>query len=64
MNPKVLIHVVGGIAYWTADSDVDVLLVDEDNIRAGDSPVPITQDWSNLANLALGEAGSRLCKLG
>ena len=44
-KPKVPIHVVGGIAYWSSEGDVDVVVVDEDNIKAGDSPVQLTRDW-------------------
>ena len=46
---KVLIHVVGGVAYWTSSGDVDVIVVDEDNIRAGDPPVQLTREWEALA---------------
>ena len=48
-KPKVLIHVVGGVAYWTSTGDVDVIVVDEDNIRAGDPPVQLTREWVALA---------------
>ncbi len=48
-KPKVLIHVVGGIAHWTTSGDVDVVVVDEDNIRAGDAPVQLSHDWEALA---------------
>ncbi|MCA2997648.1 MAG: hypothetical protein ING75_03500 [Rhodocyclaceae bacterium] len=61
-KPKVLIHVVGGIAYWTVEGGVDVVLVDEDNIKAGDAPVPITHEWTSLAATALGDEVPRLCK--
>lgn len=46
---KVLIHVVGGIAYWTSSGDVEVVVVDEDNIKAGDPPVQLSRDWEVLA---------------
>ena len=48
-KPKVLIYVVGGIAYWTSSGDVDVMVVDEDNIRAGDPPVQMPREWEALA---------------
>ena len=48
-KPKVLIHVVGGVAYWTSSGDVDVIVVDEDNIRVGDPPVQLTREWQALA---------------
>ena len=48
-KPKVLIHVVGGIAYWASSGDVDVMVVDEDNIRAGDPPVQLLREWEALA---------------
>ena len=48
-KPKVLIHVVGGIAYWSSEGNVDVAVVDEDNIKAGDAPVQLSPDWDALA---------------
>lgn len=48
-KPKVLIHVVGGVAYWSSTGDVDIVVVDEDNIRAGDPPVQLTREWEALA---------------
>lgn len=48
-KPKVLIHVVGGIAYWSSDGNVEVAVVDEDNIKAGDAPVHLSPDWEALA---------------
>lgn len=47
-KPKVLIHVVGGVAHWESSGDVDIVVVDEDNIRAGDAPVCVSQDWEPL----------------
>ena len=52
-KPKVLIHVVGGIAYWSSEGDVDVVVVDEDNIKAGDSPVQLTREWEPLVRSSL-----------
>lgn len=48
-KPKVFIHVVGGIAYWSSEGDVDVVVVDEDNIKAGDSAVQLAREWETLA---------------
>ena len=47
-KPKVLIHVVGGIAYWSSNGNVDVAVVDEDNIKAGDAPVQLSPDCEAL----------------
>lgn len=47
-KPKVLIHVVGGIAYWSSTDDVEVICVDEDNINAGDPKVEFSRDWKPL----------------
>jgi len=46
---KVLIHVVGGVAYWTAEGEVDVVLIDEDNIKAGDGRVALSEEWRRFA---------------
>lgn len=47
--PKVLIHVRGGVAtYSVADGRVEVALVDEDNINAGDPPVELEDSWRPL----------------
>lgn len=48
-KPKVLIHVVGDVAYWSSTGDVDIVVVDEDNIRVGDPPVQLTREWEALA---------------
>ena len=45
---KVLIHVSGGVAYWSATGDVEVIHVDEDNIDAGDPKVEFSRDWKPL----------------
>ena len=45
---KVLIHVSGGVAYWSATGDVEVICVDEDNIDAGDPKVEFSRDWKPL----------------
>ena len=60
-KPKLLIHVVGGIAYWTADSGVDVVLVDADNIKAGDPPVPIKSKARLFKALTSTAIPSHLC---
>jgi hypothetical protein len=52
-KPKVLIHVSGGIAYWSAMGDVDVVVVDEDNIKAGDPPVELPLDWQPVVSQSL-----------
>ena len=51
---KVLIHVVGGVAYWTAEGEVDVVLIDEDNIKAGDGPVALSEEWRGFAERQVG----------
>lgn len=48
MKPKVLIHVSGGIAEYVCLGDVDVEVVDEDNIDAGDPPVQLDPSWEPL----------------
>ena len=45
---KVLIHVSGGVAYWSSTGDVEVICVDEDNIDAGDPKVEFSRDWKPL----------------
>lgn len=60
---KVLIHVVGGIAYWTSTGDVDVVLVDEDNIRAGDPPVQLTREWEALARQSFDLSDERFVRV-
>lgn len=47
-KPKVLIHVNGGIADYVCLGDVDVEVVDEDNIDAGDPPVEFDASWEPL----------------
>lgn len=47
-KPKVLIHVSGGIADYVYLGDVDVEIVDEDNIDAGDPPVEFDSSWEPL----------------
>ncbi|MFM7460078.1 MAG: hypothetical protein ACKO15_04470 [Burkholderiales bacterium] len=60
-KPKVLIHVVGGIAYWTVEGGVDVVLVDEDNIKAGDALVPIKSKARLFKTLTSTAIPSHLC---
>ena len=60
---KVLIHVVGDIAYWTSTGDVDVVLVDEDNIRAGDPPVQLTREWEALARQSFDLSDERFVRV-
>jgi len=47
-KPKVLIHVSGGIADYVCLGDVEVEVVDEDNIDAGDPPVEFEPSWEPL----------------
>lgn len=44
-KPKVLIMVHGGVAEYLCMGDVDVVLVDEDNIDAGDPRVELDPEW-------------------
>lgn len=44
-KPKVLIMVHDGVAEYLCIGDVDVVLVDEDNIDAGDPPVELCPEW-------------------
>jgi hypothetical protein len=44
-KPKVLIMVHGGVAEYFCMGDVDVVLVDEDNIDAGDPRVELDPEW-------------------
>ena len=62
-KPKVLIHVVGGIAYWTANGDVDVVVVDEDNIKAVDSPVQLSREWETLARSSIDITDRRFVRI-
>ena len=63
-KPKVLIHVVGGVAYWTSSGDVDVIVVDEDNIRAGDPAVQLTREWEALARSSFDLFDDRFIRVG
>lgn len=49
-KPKVLIIVSGGVANYINIGDVDVLLIDEDNIDAGDPRVELNKDWIPFLN--------------
>ncbi len=60
---KVLIHVVGGVAYWAAEGEVDVVLVDEDNIKAGDGPVELSAEWRGFAERQIGLIETQLVSL-
>ena len=62
-KPKVLIHVVGGIAYWTSTGEVEVAIVDEDNIKAGDAPVQLSSDWKALASSSFDLASERFVRI-
>ena len=37
MNKRIVIIVSGGIADWVSDKGVDVMLIDTDNLDAGDT---------------------------
>lgn len=62
-KPKVLIHVIGGVACWSAVGDVDVELVDEDNIKMGDKPVQLGRDWQELVHAHFGVINNGLIKI-
>lgn len=62
-RPQVLIHVVGGVAHWTSNGDVDVVVVDEDNIRAGDEPVCLSDVWETLARRTVDLADERFARI-
>ena len=62
-KPKVLIHVVGGVAHWSSTGDVDVVLVDEDNIRAGDPPVQLNREWEEFARSSVDLSDERLISI-
>lgn len=62
-KPKVLIHVVGGVAHWSATGDVDVVVVDEDNIRAGDPPVRLICEWAALARSSFDLSDERFVRI-
>ena len=63
-KPRVLIHVVGGVANWTSSGDVDVIVVDEDNIRAGDPPVKLALEWAALARSSFDLSDDRFISVG
>ena len=60
---KVLIHVVGGIAYCSSEGDVEVVVVDEDNIKAGDPPVQLGRNWEELARKTIDLAHGRIVQI-
>ena len=64
LKPKVLIHVVGGVAHWSSTGVVDVVVVDEDNIRAGEPPVQLNQEWEALARSSLDISDTRFVCIG
>lgn len=47
-KPKILIHVSRGVADYVYLGDVDIEIVDEDNIDAGDPPVQFDSSWEPL----------------
>lgn len=44
-KPKVLILVSGGVADYLCIGDVEIQIVDEDNIDAGDPRVELDPEW-------------------
>lgn len=62
-KPKVLIHVVGGVAHWSSTGDVKVVVVDEDNIRAGAPPVQLGRDWEARARGSLDLSDERFVRI-
>lgn len=62
-KPKVFIHVVGGVAHWTSTGNVDVVVVDEDNIRAGDEPVCLGKDWEAIARRSVDLSNERFVRI-
>ena len=61
---KVLIHVRGGVAYWSSTDDVEVICVDEDNINAGDPKVEFSRDWQPLLREHFGLSNSKYVTVG
>jgi hypothetical protein len=57
--PKVLIQVCGGVAEFYVEGSVDVVLIDADNIDAGDPPVKLDESWRALINGCFREEGSK-----
>jgi hypothetical protein len=57
--PKVLIHVVGGVADYYVTGNVAVKLVDIDNIDAGDPPVEMDESWRVLTKGLFSEDESK-----
>ena len=62
-KPKVLIHVSGGIADYVCLGDVDVEVVDEDNIDAGDPPVQLDPSWEPLLKEAFSLPHSKYVRI-
>ena len=61
-KPKVVIHVVGGVAHWSSTGDVDVVVVKEDNIRAGDPPVQLSCEWEALVRSSVDLSDERFVR--
>jgi hypothetical protein len=57
--PKVMIHVHGGVAEYYVEGVVDVVLIDEDNIDAGDPPVKLEESWRPLTKGLFLQEGSK-----
>jgi hypothetical protein len=63
-TPKVLISVHKGVGDYVTQGDVDVILVDEDNIDAGDPSVLLDESWRQLVRGVYDESSSRYVKFG
>jgi hypothetical protein len=57
--PKVIIHVVGGVADYYVEGTVAVELIDIDNIDAGDPPVELDESWRELTKGLFSEEESK-----
>ena len=58
-RPRVMIHVCGGVADYYVDGAVDVVLINEDNIDAGDPPVELDESWQELTKGCFSEVESK-----
>lgn len=47
---RVLIRVCGGVAEFSTLGNVEVALIDEDNIDAGDAAVVLEEEWKPLVD--------------
>ena len=58
-SAKVLIVVSGGVGDYIAQGDVDVVLVDKDNIDAGDPRVVLDESWRPMIVGVFDQADSK-----